>query len=87
METVTDFIFLGSKTLQMVTIAMKLKKKKKKSLLLVVGGGEYNKPIQHIKKQRCYFVSKSPYSQSYIFSGSQVWMWYLDHKEGWMPKN
>ena len=25
METVTDFIFLGSKTLQMVTAAMKLK--------------------------------------------------------------
>ena len=71
METLTDFIFLGSKTLQMVTIAMKFKKK---SLLFGVGGGEYNKPKQHIKKQRCYFVSKSPYSQSYIFSGSHVWM-------------
>ena len=26
-------------------------------------------------------------SQSYGFSSSHVWMWNLDHKEGWMPKN
>ena len=25
--------------------------------------------------------------QSYGFSSSQVWMWELDHKEGWVPKN
>ena len=25
--------------------------------------------------------------QSFGFSSSQVWMWELDHKEGWMPKN
>ena len=27
------------------------------------------------------------YSQSYSFSSSHVWMWVLDHKEGWAPKN
>ena len=27
------------------------------------------------------------YSQSYGFSSSHVWMWQLNHKEGWMPKN
>ena len=27
------------------------------------------------------------YSQSYGFSNSHVWMWELDHKEGWMLKN
>ena len=26
-------------------------------------------------------------SQSYGFSSSHIWMWDLDHKEGWMPKN
>ena len=26
-------------------------------------------------------------SQSYGFSGSHVWMWELDHKESWVPKN
>ena len=27
------------------------------------------------------------YSQSYVFSSSHVWMWELNHKEGWAPKN
>ena len=31
--------------------------------------------------------NKSLYSQSYNFSSSHVWMWELDHKEGWAPKN
>ena len=26
------------------------------------------------------------YSQSYGFSNSHVWMWELDHKEGWVPR-
>ena len=30
---------------------------------------------------------QSPYSQSYVFSSSHVWMWELDHKESWAPKN
>ena len=41
---------------------------------------------QHIKRKRCYFAHKGPSSQSYGFSSSQVWMWGLDHKEGWVPK-
>ena len=47
----------------------------------------YDKSRQYIKKQRHYFTDKGPYSQSYGFSGSHVWMWELDHKEGWPPKN
>ena len=43
METVTDFIFLGSK-MQMVTAAMKLKTAPWKK--------SYDQPRQHIKKQR-----------------------------------
>ena len=42
---------------------------------------------QHIKKQRHYFANKGPYGQSYGFSSGHVWMWQLDHKEGWVPKN
>ena len=41
----------------------------------------------HIKKQRHYFADKGPYSQSYGFSSSRVWMWELDHKEWWVLKN
>ena len=47
----------------------------------------YEKPRQHIKKQRHYFTNKGPSSKSYGFSSSHVWMWELDHKEGWAPMN
>ena len=41
----------------------------------------------NIKKQRHCFANKGPYSQSYGFSSSHVWMWELDHKESWELKN
>jgi len=41
-------------------------------------------PRQCINKQRHHFAHKCPYSQSYGFSSSHVWMWELDHKEGWV---
>ena len=47
----------------------------------------YDKPRQHIKKQRHHFVGKGLYSQSYSFSSSHVRMLELDHKEGWALKN
>ena len=42
----------------------------------------YNKPRQHIKKQRHHLADRGPNSQSYGFSSSHVQMWELDHKEG-----
>ena len=67
METVTDFFGGLQNLLQMVTSAKKLKDacSLKKS---------YDKPGQHIKKQRAYFANKGPSSQSYGFSSSHVWM-------------
>ena len=47
----------------------------------------YDKPRQCIQKQRHHFADKVSYSQTCGFSGSHEWMWELDHKEGWMPKN
>ena len=47
----------------------------------------YDQPRQHIKKQRHYFANKGPSSQGYGFSSSHVWMWELDYKESWGPKN
>ena len=41
----------------------------------------------YIKKQRHHFADIGSYSQNYGFSSSHVWMWELDHKEGWMLKN
>ena len=34
-----------------------------------------------------HFANKGPSSQSYCFSSSHVWIWELDHKEGWVLKN
>ena len=73
-------LFWGAlKSLQMVTAAMKLKNAPWKK--------SYDQPRQHIKKQRHYFANKGPSSQSYGFSSGHVWMWELDHKESWAPKN
>ena len=47
----------------------------------------YDRPRQHIKKQRHYFADQDLFSQSYDFSSSHVWMWELDHKQSWAPKN
>ena len=47
----------------------------------------YDQPTQHIKKQRHDFANKSLSSQSFGFSSSHVWMWELDYKESWVPKN
>ena len=47
----------------------------------------YDKPRRSIKKQRRHFANKSLYSQSHGFSSGHVWLWELDHKEGWALKN
>ena len=46
-----------------------------------------DQPRQRIKKQRHCFANKGPSSQSYSFFRSYVWMWELDYKESWAPKN
>ena len=75
-------LFWGApKSLQMVTAAMKLKG------TLTTWKESYDQPRQHIKKQRHCFASKGPSRQSYGFSSSHVWMWELNDKEGWAPKN
>ena len=72
--------FWAPKSLQMVIAAMKLKD-------AYSSKESYDQPRQHIQKQRHYFANKGPYSQSYGFSHSHVWIWDLDHKEGWALKN
>ena len=81
METVTDFVFLGSKSTVDGDRSYEIKK------MLAPWRKSYDKPRQHIKKQRHHFVDKGLSSQSYGFSSSHVWMWVLDHNEGWISKN
>jgi len=52
-----------------------------------MGVGTYDQPRKHIKKQRHYFANKGPSSQGYGFCSGHVWMWELDYKESWVPKN
>ena len=47
----------------------------------------YDQPRHNIKKQRYHFANKGPYTQSYGFSRSHVWMWELGYKESWVLKN
>ena len=55
--------------------------------MLVPWKKNYDQSRQHIKKQRHDFANKDPSSQSYGFSCGHVWMWELDYKESWVPKN
>ena len=80
METVTDFIFLGFK----ITADGDFSHEIKRCLLL---GRKAMTNLDSVLKSRDHFSLKGPYSQSYGFSSSHVWMWELDHEESWVPKN
>ena len=79
-ETVSDFVFLGSKITADGDCSHEIK-------MLTPRKKSYDQPRQHIKKQRHYFASKGPSSQGYDFSSGHVWMWELDYKESWVLKN
>ena len=67
-ETVADFIFGGSKIIGDCDCSHEIK-------TLGPWKGSYDKPRQHIKKQRHYFANKCPSSQGYGFSmyGCESW--------------
>ena len=67
-ETVTDFILLGSK----ITVDGDCSHEIKRCLLL--GRKAMTKPDKSIKRQRHHSADKGPYSQSYGFSSSHEWM-------------
>ena len=79
-EAVTGFIFLCSKIIADSDCSHDIKRR-----LLLVRIAMSNLDI--VLKSRHHFADKALYSQSYGFSSSRVWMWELDHKEGWAPKN
>ena len=80
METVADFIFLGSKITADGDCSHEIK-------TLTSWKESYDQPRQHIKKQRHYFANKCLSSQGYGFSSGHVWMWEVDYKESWVLKN
>ena len=74
METVADFIFLGSKITEDGDCSHEIKR----CLLL---GRKAMTNLDSILKSRDQFSDEGPYSQSYGFSSSHIWMRELDHKE------
>ena len=67
METVTDFIFLGSKITADGDCSHEIK-------TLAPWKKTMTNTDKHIKKQRHHFADKGPYNQSYGFSSSHVQM-------------
>ena len=81
METVTDFIFLGSK----ITVDGDCSHEIKWYLLL---GRKAMTNLNSVLKSRAItLLTKGLYSQSCGFSSSHLRMGELDHREGWTPKN
>ena len=78
-EAVTDFIFLGSK----ITVDCSCSHETKRHLLL---GRKAMASLDSILKSG-YITLPGPYSQNSGFSSSHLWMWELEHKEGWAQKN
>ena len=66
-ETVSDFIFLGSKITADGDCSHEIK-------TLTPWKESYDQTRQHIQKQRHYFANKGPSSQGYGFSCGHVWM-------------
>ena len=81
MKTVRDFIFLGSRITADGDCSHEIKR------CLLLGRKTVTNLDKILKKQRHYFASKGPSSQSYGFSSSHVWMWELDYKDSWATKN
>ena len=80
-ETVTDFILGGLQN------HCRWWLQQWNEMMLSPWKESYDQSRQHVKKQRHHFANKDPSSQSYGFSSSHVWMWELDYKESWAPKN
>ena len=76
-ETMADFIFLGSKITADGDCSHEIKR------LLLLG----RKVMTNLVMQRHYFANEGPSSQGYGFSSGHVWMWELDYKENWALKN
>ena len=81
METVTDLISLGSKITADGDCSHEIKRQ------FAPWEKSYDQPRQLIKKQRYTLPTKVHLVRAIVFPVVIVWMWELDYKEGWEPKN
>ena len=80
METMRDFILGGSQ----ITADDDCSHEIKWCFLL---GSKAMTNLDNILKEETLLCWQSPFSQSYGFSRSHVWVWELDYKENWPVKN
>ena len=80
METVIDFIFLGFK----ITADGDCGHETKRCFVL---GRKAMTDLDSVLRSRDITLPAGLYSQCYHFFSSHVWIWELDHKEGWVLKN
>ena len=73
-ETVADFIYLNSKITADSDCSHKINKQTNKQKHLLLGRKAMTNLETVFKKQKHNFADKGPYSQSYGFSSSHVWM-------------
>ena len=74
-ETIADFIFLGSKIYADGDCSHEIKRH------LLLGRKVLTNLDSIFKSRDITFVNKGPSSQGYGFSSGHVWMWKLDYKE------
>ena len=81
METVSDFIFGGSKITADGDCSHEIKRH------LLFGRKRMTNLDSIFKSRDITLPNRGPSSQGYDFSSGYVWMWELDGEESWMPKN
>ena len=81
METVTDFIFLGSKITADGDCSHEMKR------LLLLRRKTMTNLDSLLKSRDISWATNIHLVKAMLFPRSNVWMWELDHKEGWALKN
>ena len=81
METVTDLIFLDSKITADGDCSYEIKR------CLLLGRKAMTNLDSILKGRDITLPTKVRLVKAMVFSSSHVWMWELDFKEGWAPKN
>ena len=77
METMTDFIFLGSKITADGDCSHEIKRR------LLPGRKAMINLDSVLKSRDISLLTKVHIVKAMVFSSSHVWMWELDHKEGY----
>ena len=81
METISDFIFLGSKITADGDCSHEIKSR------LLLGRKAMTNLDSILKSRDITLLTKVSIIKAMVFSSSHMWIWALDHKEGWAPKD